>query len=503
MMSDAGQGQDHILFQGTLQELMDKVETGEYIPKLQASHAPPCKFWTAFSVIKGVRNCVPIVHGPTGCTYSVGSAYRLGGCNYRGLPVEPTTCTAMDETNVVYGGEGKLRDGIIEVQARYHPDLIVVLSCCCSGIICDDVEMVAEEMQDELGLPVLAIRSEGFGGDFRSGHEDAFRVLLELMEPAAEQLPRTINIVGARIGPTYTEWTQDLDELERLVLSTGAEINGVIAGGCTVDQIRRAPSAQLNASWCYDWGMKIGQLMEERFGVPYSNTGLPYGLVSTEEWIRGIAKPLGLMQQAQEFMSTERQQISDDLRTMEQHLSGRTALVEITEYPGPIRALALARMAEEFGAKPVVINVHPYTVKERKPSLQFLLEQGQNPDVVLTRGLFSLGGFESSRDTEIEVEAIAAGYEDPIYFGIPGRFPGCPVVNLSTEVGMPQFGYRGIHNMARLIARAVEGARHPRSRLFRQILYDDAGEVRPHAVRRRHRRRCQKSAAPAETVAEQ
>ena len=32
-------------------------------------------------------------------------------------------------------------------------------------------------MQSELGLPILAIRSEGFGGDFRSGHEDAFRAL--------------------------------------------------------------------------------------------------------------------------------------------------------------------------------------------------------------------------------------------------------------------------------------------------------------------------------------
>ena len=493
---------DHIVFQGTLQELMDKVEAGEYIPKLQASHAPPCKFWTAFSVIKGVRNCVPLVHGPTGCTYSVASTYRLSGCNYRGLPVEPTPCTAMDETNVVYGGEGKLREAIRQVQTRYRPDLIVILSCCCSGIIGDDVEMVAQEMQSELGLPILAIRSEGFGGDFRSGHEDAFRALLELMEPATERMLRTINIVGGRIGPTYTEWTQDIDELERLVISIGAEINGVIAGGCTVEQIRRAPSVELNASWCYDWGMKIGQLMEERFSVPYSHTGLPYGLAATEEWIRGIAEPLGLMPRAREFMAVEQRAVADDLRTMEKHLRGRTALVEITEYPGPIRALALARMAEEFGARPVVINVHPYTVKERKPSLRFLLEQGQNPEVILTQGLFSLGSFESSRDTELEVEEIAAHYESPIYFGSPNRFLCCPMVNLSTEVGMPQFGYRGIRNMARLIERAVEGAKHPRSWLFRQILYDDASNSRAHPAHGHGYRRCVSSTAPVRTEKE-
>jgi len=31
----------HIAFKGTLQQLVEKVERGEMIPKLQASHAPP------------------------------------------------------------------------------------------------------------------------------------------------------------------------------------------------------------------------------------------------------------------------------------------------------------------------------------------------------------------------------------------------------------------------------------------------------------------------------
>jgi hypothetical protein len=33
-----------IVFHGNLQQLLKKVETGEMIPKLQASHAPMCKF---------------------------------------------------------------------------------------------------------------------------------------------------------------------------------------------------------------------------------------------------------------------------------------------------------------------------------------------------------------------------------------------------------------------------------------------------------------------------
>jgi len=462
---------DYVVFHGTLQQLLQKVESGEMIPKLQASHAPPCKFWTAFMVINGIRHTVPVIHGPKGCTYSVASAYKMGSCEYRGVPLEPTTCTAMDETSIVYGGEGSLLEAVKEADKKYNPDLIVILSCCCSGIIGDDVETIAHKAERMINAKVLAIRSEGFGGDFRSGFEDAFRAIMDLMEPPKEKLGDTINILGARIGPTYTEWIDDIEEIERLVYAIGAKINAVIAGGCTVEQIRRAPEVELNASWCYDWGQKIGQLMEERFGIPYSRTGQPYGLRATEEWIMGVAEPLGLEKQAQKVIQKETKQVMNDVNSMRQIFSGRTAIVEITEFPGPIRALSLARMAEEFGAHPIVVNVHPYTIKERMPSIRFLLEQGQNPEVILTKGLFSLGTFRSSRETQEELEAIVSEYDNAIYLGNPRRCAGIPIVNLTTRTAYPHYGYRGIRNIARLLKSAMQNFSRPRSELFQRILY--------------------------------
>jgi nitrogenase molybdenum-iron protein alpha/beta subunit len=462
---------DRIVFHGSLGQLLERVERGEMVPKLQASHAPPCKFWTAFQVVNGIRHMAPVIHGPRGCTYSVASSYKMGSCEYRGVPFEPTACTAQNEADVVYGGEGKLLEAVKEADRRYHPELIVILSCCCSGIIGDDVETVAKIATQQTGTRVLAIRSEGFGGDFRSGYEDAFRALMALMEPRGEVLKGTINVLGARQGPTYTEWTQDLDELERLVHAIGAEINAILCGGCTVDQIRRAPAAELNASWCFDWGQKLGDLMEERFKVPYARTGQPYGPAATEEWIMGVATPLGLCDRASEVIRTETAAVAREIDTLRRCFEGRTALIEIAEFPGPIRALSLARMAAEFGAHPVVINLHPYTVKERMPSIEFLLEQGLNPEVILTKGLFSLGSFNVSSETQAEIEAIAEQYEDAIYLGTPLRQPGVPQVNMTTITGYPQYGYQGIRNMARLIESSLEHAGRARSKLFRQVLY--------------------------------
>jgi len=462
-----------IAFHGTLQQLLEKVKKGEMIPKLQASHAPPCKFWTAFQVLNGIRHMAPVIHGPKGCTYSVASSYKMRGCEYRGVPLEPTSCTAQNEADVVYGGEGKLLEAVKEADRRYHPELIVILSCCCSGITGDDVETIAQVAAKEVSAKVLAIRSEGFGGDFRSGYEDAFRVLMELMEPRKEVMKGTINIIGAREGPTYTEWVEDLDEIKRLVEAIGAKINGVLCGGCTLEQIRKAPSAELNASWCYDWGQKLGDLMEERFGVPYARTGQPYGLKATEEWIMGVAIPLELEERAREVIRKETAAVAEELDTLRSYFQGKTALIEIAEFPGPIRALSLASMAEEFGAHPIIINLHPYTIKERMPSIEFLLKRGQNPEVILTQGLFSLGSFNSSTETQEEVEMIAAQYDNAIYLGSPLRQPGIPQLNMTTITGYPQYGYQGIRNIARLMRVGMEQAARPRSRLFRQVLYGE------------------------------
>jgi nitrogenase molybdenum-iron protein alpha/beta subunit len=465
---------DFIAFHGNLQQLLEKVETGEMIPKLQASHAPMCKFFTSYYVINGIRHVVPLVHGPTGCPLYMSDFVRTRECcEIRGVPLEPTACTTLDESHVIYGGEGKLLEAVKEAYVKYHPDLIVILSCCCSGIIGDDVESIAREAEKAVGCRVLALKSEGFGGDFRSGYEDAFKLIMELMEPPETKMEKTINILGARWGPTPTEFDWDMDEIERLLGKVGISVNAIIAGGCTVDQVRHAREVALNASWCYDWGQKLGDLMQERFGIPYSRTGQPYGPEATKEWLLGVATPLGMEKEATRVIEEETREVETDIAYLHEALAGKTAIIEISEFPGPIRALSLARMAEEFGARPVVINVHPYTIKERMPSIKFILESGINPEIILTRGLFHLGSFRSSKETEDELEAIVREYDDPIFFGNSGRFPPCPVVNLTlmNPAYQPQYGFRGIRNIAALVRQALEHRDLPRSRLFRGMLY--------------------------------
>jgi nitrogenase molybdenum-iron protein alpha/beta subunit len=102
------------------------------------------------------------------------------------------------------------------------------------------VESIAREAEKQVGCRVLALRSEGFGGDFRSGYEDAFKLIMDLMEPPEEKRKGAVNILGARWGPTLTEFTEDLDEIKRLLSAVGISINAVppeLGGGGEMNQV--------------------------------------------------------------------------------------------------------------------------------------------------------------------------------------------------------------------------------------------------------------------------
>ncbi len=223
---------------------------------------------------------------------------------------------------------------------------------------------------------MLALRSEGFGGDFRSGYEDAFKLIMDLMEPPETKMKGTINILGARWDPTPTEFNWDMDEIERLLGEVGIKINAIIAGGCTVEQIKHAREVELNTLWCFDWGQKLGDLMQERFGIPYSKTGQPYGPEATKEWLLGVATSLGMEAEAVKVIEQEIKGVESEIQYLRKALSGKTAVVEISEFPGPIRALSLARMAADFGAHPVVINVHHILSRNVCPASSFFWKPG-------------------------------------------------------------------------------------------------------------------------------
>jgi len=101
----------------------------------------------------------------------------------------------MDEHDVVFGAEDRLRDAIEELDRSREPDIIVVLSCCASGIIGEDLENACRAARTR--ARVIPIEAGGFSGDFSAGYAATLEALVSrTAKRGVEKEKGTVNLVG-------------------------------------------------------------------------------------------------------------------------------------------------------------------------------------------------------------------------------------------------------------------------------------------------------------------
>ena len=137
-----------------------------------------CTYAGCKGVILGpTRDIVNITHGPIGCGF-----YSWLTRRNQTRPPAPddenfmTYCfsTDMQEEDIVFGGEKKLRAAIQEAYDLFHPKAISIFATCPVGLIGDDVHAVAREMKEKLGINVFGFSCEGYKGVSQSaGHHIA------------------------------------------------------------------------------------------------------------------------------------------------------------------------------------------------------------------------------------------------------------------------------------------------------------------------------------------
>ena len=163
-----------------------------------------CTYAGCKGVIMGpTRDIVNIVHGPIGCSFYAWLTRRNqtdpgeAGENY--MPY--AFSTDMQDSDIIFGGEKKLKAAIQEAYDLFHPKGICVFATCPVGLIGDDIHAVSREMKEKLGdCNVFAFSCEGYKGVSQSaGHHIAnnqvFRHLVGT-EDKAKEGDYKINLLG-------------------------------------------------------------------------------------------------------------------------------------------------------------------------------------------------------------------------------------------------------------------------------------------------------------------
>lgn len=317
-----------------------------------------CLLLPALGMMNSIPDSVVLMHGAIGCGSSShgGNAGVRAGNNHRWGIVKDATwiSTALSEQDVIGGGEEKLAAAIREIDARYKPVIIFVVASCVPGIIGDDIDGVAQQLQPEIKANILPVHCEGFKTKIWATAYDAVyhaigRVFLK--EPADVNKLNQPEKPIINLMNVSSMGRVDEVELERLLKALGFAVN-VFPVFAQPDKMAAVTQAQLSVSTCPTHDDYLLQYLEEKYGIPYVLRHMPIGIENTSLWIRDIAKHFAIEEQAEQLIAAEEQELKAALAEFRSFFAGKKAFVSAGEF----RALATAILLAELGFEVVAVR---------------------------------------------------------------------------------------------------------------------------------------------------
>lgn len=259
-----------------------------------------CALGAQQSVV-AIPRAVPIVHAGPGCSGKITSLIGQGE-GYGGGSTIP--CTNASESEIVFGGEQRLRSVIDGALRVIDADLFVVLTGCTSDIIGDDVGSVTSEYQEE-NRPIVYVETGGFKSNNYASHETVVKAIIrqysDKFAEGREAIPGLVNVF-ATVPYQDPYWNGNLGELKRILQGIGLQVNILFGQDSEgLSEWRSIPNAQFNIV-AHTWvGLEVARDLEEKYGTPYIHFPyLPVGGAETSRFLRQVGEFGGLDQQTVE-----------------------------------------------------------------------------------------------------------------------------------------------------------------------------------------------------------
>jgi len=390
------------------------------------SHAPPvvpaariprgtCRLFGAIKALGTIKNSAILVHGPKGCVYHIN--YILG---MRGDRPSEIYTTALDEHDVIFGAEQKLKEAVLYLDKTLQPELLFVLSCCATDIIGEDVGSAVRDATTR--ARTIAIAAGGFEGDFHKGYSETLcQLVRELVKKPDMIEPRSVNLVGMlRAGP-------DLAELRGLLSLIGVRTTAVLTADATREDLEQLGNAALNIVLCEPFGKEAAILLETRCGTPWIIEEIPIGYRSTVWFLERVAGALGIPAFVAPPAGLDKAPDCSFLK------SRHIAIIS-----GPTRAVSMVRFLFEYNVVPRLVVVDFDSSVQEKirclglPAGEVLIEPDQEQIM------------EKLREHKIDL-LIGGMLEQPIAKALS-------IDHIDIMHGSQQtIGFAGAHNLARLL----------------------------------------------------
>ncbi len=323
-----------------------------------------CAYDGARVVLMPITDAIHLVHGPIACA---GNSWDNRGARSSGSQLyRRGFTTELLHNDVVFGGEKKLYQAILDLAARYAGEAkaMFVYATCVTAMTGDDVEAVCAAAAKKIAIPIIPVNTPGFIGDKNIGNRLAGEILLKHVIGTAEPATVTdhdINLIG-EYNIAGDLWGM-LPLLERL----GIRVLSCISGDARFEDLRHAHRAKLNVIICSKSLTNLARKMKKQWGIPYLEESF-YGMTDTARALRDIARELDLanggatvmQERVEALLGDEEARCRRRIAPYRARLEGKRAVL----FTGGVKTWSMVNALRELGVEILAAGTQNSTLED-------------------------------------------------------------------------------------------------------------------------------------------
>ena len=396
-----------------------------------------CALDGAYIVLSPIKDALNIVHAPINCLGNGYNQRTSEAAGKQGYYMYGLT-TAINETDLIFGSEDKLRQGVIYAYDRFQPKGIFIYNTCVPALTGEDIEGVSAELASRFKIPVVPVFSQGFSGNKNLGNKIAgdtlFTYLIGKKDPDLDILSDyNINLIGEY------NIKGELFLIKKALKSIGINVLSTITGDSTVEEIMYSHKSGLNVVICSKALVYLARKMKEKFGIPYIEESF-FGLSSTGKAIMNIAGSIGdgkLMETAKKYVKIRTAGAHDNIREYKRFLTGKKALL----YTGGVKSWSLVSALNDLGMKVIATGVKKSTEEDKLRIKEF----DENGNIMLLDNGNPLNLIKIARENGADI-MLAGGRNQ--YTAVKSLIP---FLDVNQERLDPYVSYEGLELLAKRI----------------------------------------------------
>jgi nitrogenase vanadium-iron protein alpha chain len=308
-------------------------DTKQYLPASDIATIPGslsergCSYCGAKLVIGGVlKDTIQIIHGPVGCAYNTWHTKRYPS-DADNFQIKYAWSTDMKESNVVFGGEKRLKQTMLEAfKAFPNNKRMMVYTTCATALIGDDIKAIAKEVQKELNneVDIFCIECPGFAGVSQSKGHHVINIAW-VNQKVGQVEPKiwseyTINVIGDYNiqGDTYV--------LQRYMDELGVQVIAHFTGNASYDDCRSMHRAKLSITNCARSAGYIANELQKRYGIPRMDVDT-WGFDYCKESLRKIGAFFNIEDKAEALIERETAKYQPQLDWYKEKLKGKKVAI--------------------------------------------------------------------------------------------------------------------------------------------------------------------------------